>query len=97
MSTITKALLFLAIANLLAGFAFVTDLVSARGIADLYVTLPAGAIFSGLFMICRVLDKETARYNAEQKAILARTASAAPLSSATESHPIAQPVHSHAH
>ena len=97
MSTITKALLFLAIANLIAGLAFVTGVVSAHDISALYVTLPAGAIFSGLFLLAHMLQKETERYNEEQKAILSRTATSVPSRSVTEPHPIGRPAHGHAH
>ena len=35
-----------------------------------YVALPLGAIFLGLFLISRLLEKETALYDAEQRNVL---------------------------
>jgi len=71
MTKTTKTLLVLAVVNLIAGLLFSTDLIDARNVSACYVALPAGAIFFGLFLIFWMLGKETARYDAEQREILA--------------------------
>jgi TRAP-type C4-dicarboxylate transport system permease small subunit len=70
MTKTTKTLLILAAVNLVAGLAFATDLLDVHDSAVFYVALPLGAIFLGLFLISRMLEKETARYDAEQRNIL---------------------------
>jgi len=98
MSTATRTLLILALANLVAGLIFATGLVHLNDLSALYVTLPAGAIFSGLFLLFRMLEKETAYYNQEQKRILSQISKAsASRDSVDVSHPIGQVAHRHAH
>ena len=65
MGKLTKFLLGLALAGLGSGFVFVTGLVKVDQVPALYVTLPAGAIFFGLFLISLMLEKESARFDQE--------------------------------
>jgi hypothetical protein len=67
MSKTTKALLILAIVSLVAGFALNTGLVDAKDVDALYAVFPMGAVFAGLFLISKVLEKETARYDEEHR------------------------------
>ena len=73
----TKILLTLAVAGLVSGLAFVTGLVKVEGAAWLYVALPAGAICFGLFLISKLLEKESALFDEEQRLLLAAARSAA--------------------
>jgi hypothetical protein len=65
MGKLTKFLLALALAGLGSGFVFVSGLVKVDQVPALYVTLPAGAIFFGLFLISLMLEKESARFDQE--------------------------------
>ena len=65
MSRTTKTLLALAIAGLASGLLFVSGLIDVK-LSALYVALPAGAIFFGLFLIFLMLDKEVRAYDKEQ-------------------------------
>ena len=67
MSKTTKVLLVLAIVSLIVGFAFNSGLVNAGDIDVLYVVFPMGAVFAGLFLISKLLEKETARYDEEHR------------------------------
>src|SRR2546422_9965727 len=71
MARMTKTLLTVSLAGLITGLAFVTGLVNVQNAVWLYVALPAGAIFFGLFLIAKLLEQETARYDAEQRTLLA--------------------------
>jgi hypothetical protein len=66
MGKTTKTLLVLALAGLVSGMVFVTGLINVENMVALYAALPAGAILFGLFLISRMLEKETARYDQEQ-------------------------------
>jgi hypothetical protein len=68
MTGVTKTLLVLTIVNLVLGLLFVTGALSIGDMPALYVTLPAGAICFGLFLIWHMLEKETAAYDEEQRA-----------------------------
>ena len=81
MTKMTKTLLVLSLIGLVAGLVFVTGLVNVTNAIGLYVTLPFGAILFGLFLISRMLEKETSRFDEEQRTILARTTSAPPAKS----------------
>ena len=81
MTKMTKTLLVLSLIGLVAGLVFVTGLVNVTNAIGLYVTLPAGAILFGLFLISRMLEKETSRFDEEQRTILARTTPAPPAKS----------------
>jgi len=76
MSKLTKTLLALAVTGLVLGFIFVSGLVNVEYVNALYVTLPLGAVFFGLFLISKMLDKEVAIHDEEQRSLL-RAANAA--------------------
>src|SRR5215471_18549177 len=78
MTKTTKVLLVLAVAGLVSGLIFVTGLVNVSELALLYVTFPAGAILFGLFMISKILEKETALFDDEQRKIVAAVDSREP-------------------
>ena len=78
MTKLTKTLLVLSVIGILLGLAFVTGLVNVSNAVWLYVTLPAGAIFFGLFLISRILEEETSRYDQEQRTLADRANSVAP-------------------
>jgi len=63
--SITKALLGVAIATLILGF--VLNAVGSLPWDALYTILPFGAVFFGLFLIAKVLEKETQAYDLERK------------------------------
>mgnify|MGYP001454402284 CR=1 FL=1 len=58
MTTLTKTLLGLSLAGFAAGFT--TDVLWG-------FSKPVGAIFLGLFLISKMLEKEIAQFNAEEK------------------------------
>jgi hypothetical protein len=66
MSRTTKTLLALAITGLASGLFFVSGLIDVK-LPALYVALPAGAIFFGLFLISRMLEKEVSAFDKEQQ------------------------------
>ena len=63
-----KKLLILSVVALVIGLAFVTGLVNAQAMVDLYVVLPLGAVFLGLFLVFKSFEKEVSIYDAEQLA-----------------------------
>jgi hypothetical protein len=63
-----KKLLIIAVAGLVVGLAFVTGIVNAQSMVELYVVLPLGAAFLGLFLTFRIFEKEAALYDEEQQA-----------------------------
>src|SRR6266446_10126288 len=71
MARMTKTLLTVSLAGLITGLAFVMGLVNVQNAVGLYVALPTGAVFFGLFLIARLLEQETAQYDAEQRTLLA--------------------------
>jgi len=73
MSRTTKTLLVLSLVGLASGFAFVSGAVNVGEAVGLYAALPMGAIFFGLFLISKLLEKEVAKYDTELKVLL-RTA-----------------------
>ena len=72
----TKTLLALALFCLVAGLPFSSGMVDFRNAVVLLAVLPTGAVFLGLFLICLVFEKETARYDAEQRACAEAAATA---------------------
>ncbi len=68
MGKTTKVLLLLAIVCLVAGFLLNSGLIGVGECAALYVIFPFGAIFAGLFLISKLLEKESARYDEEHRA-----------------------------
>ena len=68
MSRLTKMLLALTIINFVPGVLFVSGLVGVGRFPGLYATFPVGATLYGLFLISRMLQKEIAAFDAEQRA-----------------------------
>jgi TRAP-type C4-dicarboxylate transport system permease small subunit len=71
MTTTTKTFLILGIAGLVPGVAINSGLVDGTNASALYIVLPIGAVFLGMFLLSKVLEKETAAYDREQQAALA--------------------------
>jgi hypothetical protein len=65
MATLTKKMLTLSIASFIIGLIFVTGIINVQSAADSYVFLPLGAVFFGLFLIFKMLEKEAALYDDE--------------------------------
>jgi hypothetical protein len=61
MTKTAKVLLVLTIVCLVAGGAFNMGLIEPGNLTALYVLLPVGAVFLGLFLIVLVLEKESAK------------------------------------
>jgi hypothetical protein len=69
MKRTTKGLLIACVVSLVAGLVFSVNLIRVpNAAAGVYVLLPAGAILFGLFLISKALEKETTRYDEEQRA-----------------------------
>ena len=68
MKRITKAFLILAIVCIVAGLVLNIGLVDIKGMDALYAVLPFGAAFAGLFLISKVLEKESTCYDTEHDA-----------------------------
>ena len=68
MSKTTKLLFTFAIVALILGLALNAGLVGNFNSDLLYTVLPLGAVSFGLFLIAKVLEKETRAYDEEQKA-----------------------------
>ena len=66
MTKMNKTLLLLAVIGLVAGLVINVGLVNTRGFDALYIIFPVGAVFSGLFLIARMLEKESARFDEDQ-------------------------------
>ena len=84
MTKITRRLLVISIVCLAAGLAFVTGIIDVRNAVALYVALPAGAILFGLFLIFKMLEKETLLYDEEQRAHQASAKSSTTVSTTKE-------------
>ena len=67
MNKTTKTLLIVSLAGLVVGTAFVTGLLPVENLVALYVVLPLGAVFFGLFLISLVLEKEDALFDNDQR------------------------------
>ena len=72
MTKLTKMLLGVSLAGLSSGLLFVTGLINVQDGVFWYVTLPAGAIFLGLFLISLFLEKEAARFDEQERVAFAR-------------------------
>jgi len=68
MTGTTKLLFGLAVVGLILGLALNSGIVSNFNSDFVYTVLPLGAVFFGLFLIAKVLEKETRAYDEEQKA-----------------------------
>ena len=65
MSKLTKLHLVLGLVFSAVGLLFAADVLKAGDVPACHLALPLGAVFLGLFAICFMLDKESARYDAE--------------------------------
>ena len=101
MSKTTKILLVLSLSCLTAGLVFVTGIVNVGEAVGLYVTLPAGAILFGLFLISLSLQAQSALFDEDQRmarAALAKTQPpAAPKSSCVRGEPGEKEAYSFVH
>jgi len=68
MSRLTKILLALTIINFVPGVLFVSGIIGVGRFPGLYATFPVGVTLYGLFLISRMLEKEIAAFDAEQRA-----------------------------
>jgi hypothetical protein len=65
-----NAKIYLTVSLTMIGFGIAATLSSkAAAMPVLYVPLPVGAAFFGLFLISTVMDREAEQFNAEQQAI----------------------------
>jgi len=63
----SKKLFILSLVAIVAGLAFVMNIINVENIVALYVALPLGAIFLGLALVFRSFEKEMAVYDEEQQ------------------------------
>lgn len=68
MSKLTKFMLASLIISAVASALFLTGIVDVHTVPGLYVVFPLVATLYGCFLICLVLDKEAARFDADQRA-----------------------------
>jgi hypothetical protein len=68
MSRPTKIMLGLTIINLIASALFLPGIVNISGFPGLYIVFPLAAVFYGMFLICRMIQKDVAEFDAEQRA-----------------------------
>ena len=69
-----KKLLVLSIVCIVVGLAFVTNIINVQNTVALYVALPLGAIFLGLYLVFQSFEKEMALYDQEQQSHAAYSA-----------------------
>lgn len=65
MSKLTKLFLVLGVGFSILGILLNAGVIHTGDLAVLYVVLPLGATFLGLFLIWRMMQSETARYDTE--------------------------------
>ena len=68
MGKLAKIMLALLISSSVASVLFLAGIVDVSAVPGLYVVFPLAAICYGMFLICLALDKEVARFDAEQQA-----------------------------
>lgn len=68
MSTQTKVLLGLGVIGLAAGTLVSTNAIKPPIASASYVLLPVGAIFFGLFLVSRILERESGYFDQEHDA-----------------------------
>lgn len=71
MTKLTKSLTLLGVLGVGAGVVINSGLVDVGNLPAFYVALPFGAIFLGLALISKLLEKESAVYDQEQRANMA--------------------------
>lgn len=84
MTRVTKVLLVAGVVCLGLGLLVSADVIDSRAHPMLTVVLPMGAICLGLFFISYIFENETARFDAEQQALLQSGRSAEPADTARE-------------
>ena len=57
------------IINTVAAALFLTGIVDVSEVPSLYATLPLAVVFYGTFVIFLIMEKETAQFDAEQRAL----------------------------
>ncbi len=67
MSRLTKIMFGLMIVNAIGSVLILGNIVNVSKFPGLDVVFPLTAIFYGMFLICRMLQKEVAEYDAEQR------------------------------
>jgi hypothetical protein len=67
MSKLTKFTLASLVVSTVAAVLFLTGVIDVAAVPGLYVAFPLAAIFYGGFLIGHALDKEVARFDAEQR------------------------------
>ena len=65
MTKTTKTLLALALGGTVAGLVFASGLIDVQEFSALYIALPLGAVFFGLFLISRMLEREAQLFDQE--------------------------------
>ncbi len=65
--SMTKALIGMAVTMLILGFVLNAGWVGSLRWDALYAILPLGTVFFGLFLIAKMLEKESQAYDLEQK------------------------------
>ncbi len=68
MSRLTKMMLGALIINAIASVLFLTGIVDVSDAPGLYAAFPLAAVFYGMFLISRMLEKEIAAFDAEHHA-----------------------------
>ncbi len=67
MSRLTKTLLVAAIVNLVAAALFLTGIMNINSVPGLYVTFPVAVVLFGVSILSRAMQKEVAKFDAEQR------------------------------
>jgi hypothetical protein len=68
MSRLTKIMFGLMMVNGVASALFLTGVVDVSSVPGFYVVFPLTTVFYGMFLICRMLQKDVAAFDAEQRA-----------------------------
>jgi len=66
MSRLTKFMLALLVINSVASALFLTGTVNISAAPGLYVVFPLAAIFYGMVLICRMLEKDATEFDADK-------------------------------
>ncbi|HEX5400462.1 MAG TPA: hypothetical protein VFY06_15545 [Verrucomicrobiae bacterium] len=66
MSKLTKFTLASLITSAIASVLFLTGIIDVQSMPGFYVVFPLAAVLYGCFLICFALDKEVARFKADQ-------------------------------
>jgi hypothetical protein len=69
MARVTKIYLVAGVLCLVLGLAVSVDLIDSKAYPMLTVALPAGAICLGLFFICYIFEKESVRFDEDERRV----------------------------